>query len=80
MKEMIQARLNKEDQNLLKELEATTGQSTSSLIKKGLRLVYEKEVKGTQSALDVAQPNVGQFRASISDLSLHKKHLKGYGK
>lgn len=80
MKEMIQARLNKEDQSLLKELEVTTGQSVSSLIKEGLRLVYEKEVKGTQSALDVAQTHVGRLTAPFTDLSLHKKHLKGYGK
>lgn len=79
MKEMIQARLNKEDQELLKELQAATGETVSAIIKKGLQMVYQREVEATQNALDIAQTSVGRFSSPLSDLSLHKKHLKGYG-
>lgn len=78
MKEIIQARLNKEEQDLLQELQATTGESVSDLIKKGLQLLYQ-EVGAGPNALELAQGSIGRFTASVADFSLHKKHLRGYG-
>lgn len=78
MKEIIQARLNKEEQDLLKELQAATGESVSAIIKKGLQLLYQ-EAGEAPSALELAHGSVGKFRAPVDDLSLHKKHLQGYG-
>lgn len=78
MREIIQARLNKKEQDLLKELQAATGESISTIIKKGLQILYQ-EVEAAPNALELAQGSIGRFRASVDDLSLHKKHLQGYG-
>lgn len=80
MKDTVHARLGDEDRKILRDLKKTTGETESSLVKRGLRLVYQKEVKSFRSALDLAGEAVGKFSSGIGDLSHHKKHLEDYGR
>ncbi len=79
MKNYIHARLDREEATLLKQLVKATGETVSALVKKGLRLVYQKEVQSTKSALDVAGDAVGCFASGVGDLSTNKKHMEGFG-
>jgi len=83
MKDYIHARLDREEQLLLKELVKATGETVSALVKKGLRLIYRQEVqevKGAKNALEAAGRYVGCVSSGIGDLSHNKKHMEGYGK
>lgn len=80
MKNYVHARLGPEERVILKELRETTGAGESALVKRGLRFIYEQEVRKAKSALDVAGKSVGKFRSRIGDLSVNKKHLQGYGR
>jgi hypothetical protein len=80
MKNYIHARLDREEQALLKELIKVTGETISALVKKGLRLVYQKEMKPAKSALELAGDAVGCVASGIRDLSTNKKHLEGFGR
>ncbi len=80
MKNYVHARIGKEEIVILRELKKATGESESALVKKGLRLVYEEEVTGVRSALEVAGKSVGKFASPFTDLSTHHKHMEGYGK
>jgi hypothetical protein len=80
MKNYVHARLDPEEQALLKELVKTTGETISALVKKGLRLVYQQEVRSAKSALDVAGKLVGSISSGIGDLSTNQKHLEGFGR
>ncbi len=80
MQDYVHARLGKEDRNILRELRKVTGKSTSSLVKNGLKLVYQQEVQHKKSALEVAGKSVGKFSSNVRDLSTNKKHMEGYGK
>lgn len=79
MKNYVHARLDREEQILLKELIKTTGETITALVKKGLRLLYQKEVKPTKNALEAAGDAVGCFDSGIGDLSTNKKHMEGFG-
>lgn len=80
MTEAIHARLRNEDRQMLKELKRTTGESVSALIKRGLALLYRREVAETLSAFDLAEKYCGKYSSPIRDLSFNQKHLEGYGK
>lgn len=80
MKNYVHARIGKEESVILKELKKATGESESALVKKGLRLVYEKERKESRSALQVIGDVVGKYASKYGDLSVNKKHMEGYGK
>lgn len=80
MKNYVHARINDEERLLLKELKKVTGENESSLVKKGLRLIYQHEVRTKKTALEVAGEAVGCLASGIRDLSTNKKHLEGYGK
>jgi len=80
MKNYIHARLDREEQLLLKELIKATGETITALVKKGLRLVHQKEVKSSKSALDIAGDLVGCVSSGISDLSTNPKHMEGFGR
>ena len=80
MKGYIHARLGDAEKDILQELKQTTGETESSLVKRGLRLVYEERVKKAKSALQIAGKGVGRFSSKLGDLSVNKKHLEGYGK
>ena len=78
MKNYIHARLGDEEKNFLAELKKTTGETESSLVKQGLRLIYQKEVRGAKTALSLAGKSVGKFKSTFKDLSSNKKHLETY--
>lgn len=80
MKDTVHARVGKEERTILSELKKATGETESALVKKGLRLVYEKEIKGHRSALEVIGKVVGKYASKYHDLSVNKKHMEGYGK
>lgn len=80
MKNYVHARIGKEETVILKELKKATGESESALVKKGLRLVYEKEIKEPGNALEVIGNLVGKYASKYGDFSVNKKHMEGYGK
>ncbi len=80
MKNYVHARLDREHQKILKELKKKTGETESTLVKKGLRLIYQKGVQPTKSALEIAGDLVGKYSSGLGDLSTNKKYMKDYGK
>lgn len=79
MKDYVHARLGKEERNLLKELKKATGETETALVKKGLRLVYQREIGVKKNALEVAGDLVGCVKGGPPDLSTNKKYMEGYG-
>lgn len=79
MKNYVHARLGPEERAQLEELKRATGDTESRLIKRGLQLVHEREVRSRRSVLDVAGRIAGKYRGP-RDLSTNKKHLEGFGK
>lgn len=80
MKRYVHARLAPEERAQLEELKRITGDSETALVRKGLRLVHEHEVRGRRSVLDLAGPLVGKYRGGPKDLSTNKKHLEDFGR
>ena len=78
MKNYVHARLGPEERVQLEELKAATGETESRLIKRGLQLVHEREVRARRSVLDVAGSIAGKYRGP-RDLSTNTKHLDGFG-
>ena len=80
MQNYVHARLDREEVKLLKELKAVTKETASALVKRGLRLVYEKDVCQAKTALERAGDLVGKYSSPFHDLSTNKKHMEGFGK
>lgn len=80
MKNYVHARLGHEDRALLKALKKATGETESTLVKEGLRLVYQKKVKKQKNALEAAGDAVGCIASGVPDLSTNKKYFEGFGK
>jgi len=80
MKDYVHARLAPEERAQLEELKRITGDSETALVKKGLRLVHEHEVRAMRSVLDLAGTFVGKYRGGPRDLSTNKKHLEDFGR
>jgi hypothetical protein len=78
MKAYIHARLAPEERAALEELKAKTGQSESTIVRRGLQLVAQEE-RRRESALDRAGTSVGRFKKGPRDLSSNRKHLEGFG-
>jgi hypothetical protein len=78
VKAYVHARLGPEERAQLEELKRLTGESETALVKRGLRLVHEREVRTKPSVADVAGKLVGKFRGP-SDLSSNKTHLDDFG-
>ncbi len=80
MKAYVHARLDPEDRARLDELKRVTGETETALVKRGLRIVHEREVKSrrTPTALQIAGKLVGKYRGP-SDLSTNKKYLDDLG-
>jgi hypothetical protein len=74
----VHARLSEEERAMLEELKKATGHTESELLRRGLRTIF-KEHPRTHSALHRAGESVGKFKGGPKDLSLNKKHLKGFG-
>lgn len=81
MKGYVHARLDARDRARLDELKRLTGESESALVKKGLRLVHDREVRThrKQNALTIAGKLVGKYRGP-SDLSVNKSYLDDLGR
>lgn len=81
MKTYVHARLDPGDRARLDELKQVTGETETALVKKGLRLVHEREIQGRRkrTALEVAGKLVGKYRGP-SDLSTNKKYLDDLGR
>jgi hypothetical protein len=80
VKAYVHARLDPEERARLDELKEMTGETETALVKKGLRLVHEREVRAhaRRTALEIAGKLVGKYRGP-SDLSTNKKHLDDLG-
>ncbi|GEM_PF-2627489 len=79
MKNYVHARLTPEESKLLREIKKCSGETESSILRKGLRLIYQKEVHQTKSVFDLARKYAGIVHSGIGDLSYNKKHLEGFG-
>jgi hypothetical protein len=81
MKTYVHARIDREDRARLDELKQVTGETETALVKRGLRLVHEHEVRARRkrTALNVARKLVGKYRGP-SDLSTNKKYLDDLGR
>jgi hypothetical protein len=78
VKAYIHARLGREDRAALEALKATTGQTESEIVRRGLQLVAQEE-RRRLTALELAGPSVGRFKQGPRDLSTNRKHLEGFG-
>ena len=78
VKTYIHARLGEEDRAALEALKATTGQTESAIVRRGLQLVAQEE-RRRRSACELAGPSVGRFKKGPRDLSTNRKHLDGFG-
>jgi Arc/MetJ-type ribon-helix-helix transcriptional regulator len=78
MKTYVHARLSKEDRVVLEALKQSTGRSESEIVRRGLRLVAEREGR-RRSALALVGPSVGRFKKGPKDLSTNRKHMEGFG-
>ena len=78
MKAYIHARLTREDRMLLDALKASTGDSESEILRRGLRLVRDAS-DARPSALALAGSSVGKFTRGPQTLSIDRRHLEGFG-
>jgi hypothetical protein len=79
VKAFVHARLRERERQLLRELKAATGRTESEIVRRGLELVAEEDLR-RRSALDLAGSSVGRFKGGPHDLSANRKHLEGFGK
>jgi hypothetical protein len=82
VKRYVHARIGAEERARLDELKRVTGETESSLVKRGLRLVHEREVEARQrSALQVAKELrlVGKYQGP-PDLSTNERYLDDFGR
>ena len=78
MKTYIHARLSEDDRATLDTLKQATGQTDSTLVRRGLQLVAAEE-RRRRSALELAGRSVGRFKNGPSDLSTNPRHLEDFG-
>lgn len=78
MKAYIHARLNEQERAALDELQQSTGQTESEIVRRGLQLLAAQE-RRPRSALQLAGTSVGRFKKGPRSLSTNKKHLEGFG-
>lgn len=78
VKTYIHARLREADRAALEKLKASTGQTESEIVRRGLQLLAQEE-RRRRSALELAGRIVGRFKKSPSDLSTNRSHLDGFG-
>jgi hypothetical protein len=80
MKTYVHARLGPEERAQLEKLKKVTGETETALVKRGLRLVYEREMRARRSVLEVAGRLAGRYRGGPADLSTNKQHLEDFGR
>jgi hypothetical protein len=80
MKLYVHARLAATERTRLDQLRRLTGESETALVKRGLRLVHEHELRARHSVLQAAGALVGRYRGGPRDLSTNRKHLDDFGR
>lgn len=80
MKPYVHARLGPDERRQLEALKRVTGEGETTLVKEGLHLVHEREVRGRRSVLYVAGRTVGKHRGGAKDLSTNRNHLDDFGR
>lgn len=76
MAKLVQARLDDETDEILKELRRRTGLSDSEIVRRGVRSLAA--LSRPTSQLRVV--GLGRFSSGIRDLGSNKEHLKGFGR
>jgi len=76
MPRVIHARIDKETEQLLGNLERWLGWNYSKIIREGILALNELHVPKYSRQI----VGLGQFRSKVPDLGSNKDHLKGFGK
>lgn len=76
MAKLVQARLDKETDAILKELRRRTGLSDSELVRRGVRSLAET----VPAPAGIHVVGVGRFSSGVRDLGSNKRHLAGFGR
>jgi hypothetical protein len=76
MAKLVQARLDDETDEILKELRRRTGLSDSEIVRRGVRSLAA--LSRPASGLRVF--GLGRFSSGVPDLGSNKEHLKGFGR
>jgi Ribbon-helix-helix protein, copG family len=76
MAKLVQARLDDETDELLKELRKRTGLSDSELVRRGVRSLAD----ALPAPGGVHVIGVGRFSSGVRDLGSNKAHLAGLGR
>ncbi len=76
MAKLVQARLDDETDELLKELRKRTGLSDSELVRRGVRSLAD----ALPAPAGVHVIGVGRFSSGVRDLGSNKTHLAGFGR
>ena len=75
MKQMVQARLDREAQLELERLVRRLGWSPSRVVREGIRLLAACQGRASQQRI----VGLGKFSSHTQDLGSNKAHLKGFG-
>jgi hypothetical protein len=76
MARLVQARLDEDTEEILRELRKKTKLSESELVRRGLRALSASPPAGR----GVRVIGVGKFAFGKGDLATNKKYLEGFGK
>jgi hypothetical protein len=75
MKNIVQARLDRQTQQAMAQLMRRLGWTPSKVVREGLRLLAACHAgEGKQKIV-----GVGKYSSGIPDLASNKSHLKGFG-
>jgi hypothetical protein len=73
---IIHARLDKETEEILRQLERRLGWNDSQVVREGIKVLNGLMAGGQRGRV----AGLGRFRSGISDLGSNKLHLKGFGR
>ncbi len=76
MAKLVQARLDDETDQLLKELRRRTGLSDSEIVRRGVRSLAAL----SRPAAETRVIGTGRFSSGVRDLGSNKEHLKSFGR
>ena len=76
MSAIVQARLDEDSQQALKQLANRLGLTPSQIVREGIRLMMEQYTPAPRPKII----GVGKFKSNIPDLGSNKKHIEGFGK
>jgi hypothetical protein len=76
MSRIVHARLDRETEQMLQQLERRLGWSDSEVVRAGIKTLSGLLVCGRSRAIT----GLGRFRSGLPDLGSNKDHLKGFGR